>query len=125
VSLIARHLEANKMPTVVFGTARDVVEHAGVPRFIFTDFPLGNPCGRPFDAEMQARIIELGLDLLENANQPGTTVQTPYVWSEDTAWKRLVFTKERPFLTGKAYDHWMKAKEKYRELKGKEKAPAS
>jgi len=117
VSLIARHLEANEIPTVVFGCARDIVEYAGVPRFVFSDFPLGNPCGRPFDRAMQRHIVELGLELLESASRPGITVETPYVWSEDTSWKRLIFTKERPFLEGEAYEHWMQAKEKYRELK--------
>lgn len=117
MSLVARHLEANGIPTVVLGSARDIVEYAGVPRFVFNDFPLGNPCGRPFDAAMQRRIVAMGLELLETATKPGTIVQTPYVWSDDTSWKRLIFTKERPFLEGEAYEHWIKAKENYRELK--------
>lgn len=117
VSLVARHLEANGIPTVVMGTARDIVEYAGVPRFVFTDFPLGNPCGRPFDVPMQREIVRAALDLLASASAPGTTVQTPFVWSADTSWKRLIFSKERPFLEGKAYEHWIEAKEKYRELK--------
>ena len=117
MSLVARHLEANGIPTVVFGTARDIVEHAGVARLVFTDFPLGNPCGRPFDAEMQRRIVATGLDVLETAREPGTTVQTPYVWSEDTTWKRLVLTKERPFMAPEQQQRWLASKEKYRTLK--------
>ena len=57
VSLTARHLEAAGMPTVILGSALDVVEHCGVPRFLFTDFPLGNPCGKPFDTAMQEAIV--------------------------------------------------------------------
>jgi hypothetical protein len=87
VSLVARHLEAGGISTVIIGSARDVVEHCGVPRFLFTDFPLGNPCGRPWDAEMQRRIVGLALDLLESATAPRTTVQAPFVWSEDPSWK--------------------------------------
>lgn len=117
MGLVARHLEANGIPTVVLGTARDIVEYCGVPRFVFSDFPLGNPCGRPFDIAMQRRIVTMGLGLLESATKLGTTVQTPYVWSDDTSWKRLIFTKERPFLEGESYEHWMKAKEGYRKLK--------
>jgi hypothetical protein len=117
VSLIARHLEANGIPTVVFGCARDIVEYVGVPRFVFSDFPLGSPCGRPFDVAMQRDIVRMGLQLLETAPRPGTTIQTPYVWSDDTSWKRLIFTKEQPFMEGEAYEHWIKAKETYRELK--------
>jgi hypothetical protein len=87
VSLVARHLEANGIATVVVGSARDIVEECGVPRFLFSDFPLGNPCGRPWDVEMQRRVVGFALDLLESATLPRTTVQTPFVWSEDVSWK--------------------------------------
>ena len=52
-SLVARHLEANGIPTVVMGCAKDIVEHAAVPRFLFSDFPLGNSAGRPHDVASQ------------------------------------------------------------------------
>jgi hypothetical protein len=117
VSLVARHLEANGIPTVVLGCARDIVESVGVPRFVFTDFPLGNPCGRPFDTAMQREIIETGLRLLETAKASAPTLVTPYVWSDDDGWKRRIFTKEQPFLEGEAYEHWIQAKEKYRQMK--------
>ena len=119
MSLVARHLEVNGIPTVVFGTARDIVEYAAVPRFVFSDFPLGNPCGKPFDVAMQRHIVGMGLDLLEKATGPTPTVQTPYVWGEDTRWKKLIFSEEQPFLEGEAYENWMKAKEKYRDMKAK------
>ncbi len=117
MSLVARHLEANGIPTVIFGVARDIVEYAGVPRFVFTDFPLGNPCGKPFDAAMQRAILETGFDLLEHATGPGVTVTTPFVWSEDDSWKKKVFTKERPFMEGEVLERWEKAKERYRRQK--------
>jgi hypothetical protein len=75
------------MATVILGSARDVVEYAGVPRFVFSDFPLGNPAGKPYDAEMQREIVGMGLELLESASEPRTTVQTPFVWSDDGWWK--------------------------------------
>jgi hypothetical protein len=87
VSLVARHLEANGIPSVVVGSARDIVEECGVARFLFSDFPLGNPCGRPADGPMQEAIVGHALDLLESATLPRTTVQTPFVWSEDASWK--------------------------------------
>jgi hypothetical protein len=80
VSLTARHLEANGIPTVIIGSARDIVEECGVPRFLLSDFPLGNPCGSPWDRAMQAAILQLALDLVESARFPRTTVQTPYRW---------------------------------------------
>jgi hypothetical protein len=83
VSLVARHLEANGISTVIMGSARDIVEECGVARFVFTDFPLGNPCGKPGDAEMQRSITGIALDLLERAWMPRTTIQTPYQWDND------------------------------------------
>ena len=110
MSLVARHLEANGLPTVVFGCARDIVEHCGVPRFVFSDFPLGSPCGRPFDPVMQRAIVGLGLDLLADAAGPGTTVVTPYEWAEDASWKDRVLTREQPFLEGEAKANWLERK---------------
>ena len=87
MSLVGRHLEANGIATVVIGSARDIVEQCGVARFVFSDFPLGNPCGRPWDGDMQQSILGMALDLLESARVPRTTVQTPFLWSEDESWK--------------------------------------
>src|SRR5262245_66352519 len=70
------------------GCAKDIVEHCGVPRFVFSDFPLGNSAGRPFDAASQADALELALRVLEHAPGPRTTVQSPQRWSEDASWKK-------------------------------------
>jgi len=91
VSLVARHLEANGMPTVVLGAARDIVTHCGVPRFAFTDFPLGNPCGKPYDRTMQAAIAAAAIDLFEDATEPATIVTMPYRWSRDDEWREGYF----------------------------------
>ena len=88
VSLVARHLEANGISTVVMGCAKDIVEHAAVPRFLFSDFPLGNSAGKPHDTESQAFTLELALKVLESAPGPQTTVQSPLRWSADASWKR-------------------------------------
>ncbi len=87
MSLVARHLEANGIPTIVMGCAKDIVEQAGVPRFLFSDFPLGNAAGRPNDVESQAFTIELALKVLETAPGPRTTVQSPLRWSDNPDWK--------------------------------------
>lgn len=83
VSLVARRLEESGITTVVVGSARDIVEEAGVPRFVFVDFPLGNPCGKPGDREMQREIVALALRLAENALAPRTTLQAPHRWGND------------------------------------------
>ncbi|MBR0692842.1 glycine/sarcosine/betaine reductase selenoprotein B family protein [Bradyrhizobium lablabi] len=88
VSLVARHLEENGVSTVVMGCAKDIVEHAAVPRFLFSDFPLGNSAGKPHDVASQAFTLELALRVLEQAPGPQTTVQSPLRWSDDHSWKR-------------------------------------
>lgn len=102
---------------MLFGCARDIVECCGVPRFVFSDFPLGNPTGRPFDPTMQREVLELGLGLLETTTTPGATVVNPHEWSPDHSWKDRVFTKAQPFLSEDATEKWLKRKQAYRELR--------
>jgi D-proline reductase (dithiol) PrdB len=87
LSLVARHLEDNGITTVIMGCAKDIVEHVGVPRFLFSDFPLGSAAGRPHDRESQATTLELALRVLESAPGPRTTMQSPLCWSDSHAWK--------------------------------------
>lgn len=87
MSLIARHLEAHGIPSVIMGSAKDIVEHCGVPRFVFSDFPLGNSAGKPNDPASQADTLALALQLLQSAPGPRTTVQSPQRWSDEVAWK--------------------------------------
>lgn len=87
LSLVARCLEAAGIATVLMGCAKDIVEHVGVPRFLFSDFPLGNAAGRPNDPPSQSLTLELALRLLESAPGPRTTMQSPLRWSESHDWK--------------------------------------
>ena len=86
-SLVARHIEANGIPTVLMGCAKDIVEHAAVARFLFSDFPLGNSAGKPHDVASQEQTLELALRLLESAVGPQTTMQNPQRWNADGLWK--------------------------------------
>ena len=83
VSLVSRHLEAQGITTIVVGSARDIVEECGVARMLFVDFPLGNPCGKPSDRDMQQSIMSLALDVAATAIAPRTTVQAPVRWGTD------------------------------------------
>jgi glycine/betaine/sarcosine/D-proline reductase family selenoprotein B len=86
-TLVARHLEANGIPTVLMGCAKDIVEHAAAPRFLFSDFPLGNSAGKPQDVASQDQTLALALHLLETAAGPQTTMQSPIRWNADGQWK--------------------------------------
>jgi hypothetical protein len=87
LSLVARALEDSGIATIIMGCAKDIVEFVGVPRFLFSDFPLGNAAGRPRDRASQAYTLDLALRLLESATAQRTTLQSPLVWSTNPDWK--------------------------------------
>ena len=87
---------------MVFCVARDIVASAFAPRAVFTNYPLGNPCGRPHDLANQRAILRTGLRLLEQATEPGTIVDLPFEWSGSRDWMRLIFSEEQPFLSEEA-----------------------
>jgi hypothetical protein len=86
-ALAARHLEAHGIATVVMGCARDIVEWVGVPRFSFSDFPLGNSAGKPFDVASQRATLAQALALFDGAGGPRTTAVSQQRWSDDERWK--------------------------------------
>lgn len=95
ISLAARYLESHGIATVVMGCAKDVVEYCGVPRFLFSDFPLGNAAGKPDDVASQQATLGLALQLLECAPAARTTVQNPERWAADARWKLDYCNPER------------------------------
>ena len=87
VALAARTLEAAGIITVITGCAKNIVEHVGVPRFIFSDFALGNAAGRPNDPECQFDILCMALELSVSATLARTTVRSKFEWSKNQNWK--------------------------------------
>ena len=87
LALVARLLEAAGIASVVLGCARDIVEQVGVPRLLFSDFPLGNAAGRPHDAASQALTLGLALQLLAGARAPRSTATSPLRWPGSADWK--------------------------------------
>lgn len=121
MSLISRYIEEHGIPTVVIGAAKDIVEHCGVARFLFVDFPLGNPCGEPWNVGQQREIFAQALDLLAQAPGPMTTRKAGYSWSDGDDWKRLVFTEEQPWQDEETKKKWLERKEEYRRLRAEGK----
>lgn len=95
LALTARALESAGIATVILGCALDIVEHVGVPRLLFSDFPLGNAAGKPHDAGSQEATIALALELLVTARAPRTTLRSPQRWGESPAWKQDYCNAER------------------------------
>jgi len=54
-----------------------------VPRFVFSDVPLGNPFGPPGDCDSQQDTLGLAIDLAATASRPRTTVQSSVTWAGD------------------------------------------
>ena len=72
---------------MVIGSALDITEHCGTPRFIFNDLPLGNPLGKPFDQSMQRKSVDLALNLAETASASGAVISTGFRWADNDNWK--------------------------------------
>lgn len=106
---------------MIVANARDIVEHCGVARLLYTDLPLGNPCGVPWDARMQRAIVTQALRLLASVAAPRTTAEAPFAWPEGEGWKAKIFTPEQPFLDEAAKARWLRDKAEYRKLKDKGK----
>ena len=68
---------------MILGSAIDIVEHCGVPRFYFVDFPLGNPCGKPYDQDMQRSIVLQALRLLNTASEARSVVKDRNLWGSN------------------------------------------
>ena len=122
MGLVARHLEANGIPTVTFSCARDITQSVRPPRSVFLDYPLGSTCGRPHDAANQRAVLLAGLGLLETGRTPGEIVDLPDEWSADENWKRLIFSPEQPFLTDEAEARRQAGLDAAREAKRRTKA---
>jgi len=95
MSLLARELEASGIATLILGAAKDIVEHVGVPRLLFSDLPLGHAAGLPHDRASQDFTLELGLRVLEAAPAARTTVQSPLRWPGGEAWREAYLNPVR------------------------------
>ena len=87
MSLVARHLEEKNIPTVVIGSALDIIKACVIPRYLHVDFPLGNPCGKPNNLEMQNEICKQALALFTEKIDAPLIKRSPFVWNSDQSWR--------------------------------------
>jgi D-proline reductase (dithiol) PrdB len=71
ISLVARGLELEGIPTMMLGVEKDVVTQVRPPRCGYYRGELGSVAGRPGYPEHQRRILDEALRLLEPMDQPG------------------------------------------------------
>lgn len=88
MGLAQRILEAGGIPTVTLSMILDLTRAAGVPRLVGVSHPMGQPFGRPHDADRQRAVLRAMLDLLASASGPGSQVELPFEWPETPAQAR-------------------------------------
>jgi hypothetical protein len=87
VCLIARYLEERGIPTLVVGTALDIIEYGWAPRAVFMDFPLGHGGGPLHDPAMQLAIARDAFATFEHLSEPGQIIHLEQTWPDGDAWK--------------------------------------
>ena len=88
MSMLARALEDDGIPTTLSISALDIVQSVKPPRAAFIDYPLGHTAGKPNNPEDQYEVLKGALGLLETVAEPGTIVDMGRDWDDiDPDWK--------------------------------------
>ena len=82
--LVARHLEAHGVPTLVLGSAHDILAAGRPPRAAFVDYPLGHSAGKPGDKADQRAVVAGALAGFASLDVAGQIVTLPNRWDDDT-----------------------------------------
>ena len=92
--VLARHVEAAGIPTVVVTMMPATAVELVTPRVVGVEFPFGHPFGMPHDRAMQRLVLDTALAVLAGAASPGTRVDVDLEW---------------PQPRGEAYKSWQPA----------------
>ena len=95
MGLVQRVLEAGGFPTVALSMIPELTRAVGVPRLAGISYPMGQPLGRPNDADGQRAVLRAMLELLGTAQGPDAYIELPFVWPESPARARNV-SKDLP-----------------------------
>jgi len=71
VCLIARHFEANSLPTLILGSGLDIMASGLPPRAAFLNYPLGFESGRFQDTDDQYQVVKSALACFDRMEAPG------------------------------------------------------
>ena len=95
VSLIARYFETKGLPTLILGSAFDILAAGMPPRAVFLNYPLGFETGKPFDKNNQSDVVRTALAEFGSFETPGIKT-LPFEWQ--AGWQ---MTRERARLEQK------------------------
>lgn len=79
--LIARHFESLGLPTLILGSALDILSAGKPPRAKFVNYPLGFEAGRFEDKEDQLAVVREALKGFDDFSEP-TIEPMPFEWPE-------------------------------------------
>jgi len=79
---MARDAELQGIPTVVLGSAFDILSSSWPPRTAFVNYPLGHQAGKPLNMADQLHVTQAGLNTLEVMRQPGQVSIVDCNWGE-------------------------------------------
>ena len=85
--LIARYLEERGIPTLVMGTALDILKFGWPQRAVFMDAPLGHAGGPAFDPDRQLAIAREAFAAFGSISEPGGIVHLDQPWPGGEGWK--------------------------------------
>ena len=78
--VLARHVEAAGIPSVVVTMMPDVADALGAPRVVGVEFPFGHPFGPVHAASVQRRVLATALAVLSGGVRPATRVDVDIEW---------------------------------------------
>ncbi|HEX2932020.1 MAG TPA: hypothetical protein VHV54_19995 [Candidatus Binatia bacterium] len=82
-------IEAAGIPTLVIGTAHDIMSRVVPPRAAFVDHPVGRTFGPPHHRQRNETVLHRALAELEHFTRPGEIRDLHCNWSPDggRAWE--------------------------------------
>ena len=98
MSLIARHFESNGLPTLILGSALDILTAGRPPRAMFVNYPLGFESGRFKDKTDQLATVRQALDGFASITKP--TIQ-PMDFKWQAGWD-MVNEREKKTLDSRS-----------------------
>jgi D-proline reductase (dithiol) PrdB len=82
-------IESQGIPTLVIGTAHDIMSQVRPPRAVFVDHPVGRTFGPPHDRQRHETVLARALAELPHFTRPGEICDLGCNWSPDgsRAWE--------------------------------------
>jgi D-proline reductase (dithiol) PrdB len=82
VPVLARHIEAAGIPTVVVTMMPATAAQLVAPRVVGVELPFGHPFGMPGDRRTQRLVLEKALIVLAGSSSPGARVDIDAEWPQ-------------------------------------------